>query len=33
VEGSPLPLIGAGMLAFGLVVAAGTAIARRRTQQ
>ncbi len=32
VDGSPLPLIGAGMLAFGLVVAAGTAIARRRTQ-
>ncbi|MGN7967867.1 M20/M25/M40 family metallo-hydrolase [Microbacterium sp. 22296] len=33
VDGSPLPLIGAGMLAFGLLVAAGTAIARRRTQQ
>ena len=33
VEGSPLPAIGLGMLALGLIVAAGTVIARRRTQQ
>ncbi|MDU0368262.1 M20/M25/M40 family metallo-hydrolase [Microbacterium sp. KSW4-17] len=33
VDGSPLPAVGAGMLALGLIVAAGTVIARRRTQQ
>lgn len=33
VDGSPLPFVGAGMLAFGLIVAAATAIARRRTRQ
>ncbi|KEP74903.1 hypothetical protein HR12_02655, partial [Microbacterium sp. SUBG005] len=33
VDGSPLPAIGIGMLALGLLVAAGTVIARRRTQQ
>lgn len=32
VEGSPLPLIGAGMLGLGVLIAAGTIIHRRRSQ-
>jgi len=32
-EGSPLPAIGAGMLVLGALIAAGTVIARRRTQE
>lgn len=33
VAGSPLPAIGIGMLALGVIVAAGTAVVRRRPQQ
>lgn len=33
VEGSPLPAIGLGMLAIGVIVAAGTAIVRRRAHE